>query len=182
MQQEIIETLTELAKCPITPGCYKICGECQFKTYVSGGHCKEALFHHYMNSIKKQSVVEDYNSQGNLEQSISNTLSLLGFPSHLRGYKYTKEAIILVINDPNIMDSVCGKLYPTLADIFSSTPSKIERGIRHAIESAWLRGDLAVQHKFFGNSVDPCKGKPTNSEFIATIADKLRMENKGRNT
>ena len=178
MEQRITRTLEELAKCPVTPGCYEKCRECQFKDHIPSGYCKSALFEYYMNCPNRYTT-DSINTSS--EQKIINIFNLLGIPSHLRGYKYLEEAVILAIKNPNAMDFVCRDVYPALAEAFNSTPSRIERGIRHAIESGWIRGDPEVQYRIFGNSVNPDKGKPTNSEFIATIADRLRAENNGTN-
>ena len=99
-------------------------------------------------------------------------------PAHIKGYQYLREAIILTINDMDIINAVTKVLYPTVAKKFGTTPSRVERAIRHAIEVAWDRGDLETLQKFFGYTVSNIKGKPTNSEFIAMIADCLSLRRK----
>ena len=100
----------------------------------------------------------------------------IGVPAHIKGYKYLREAIILAIEDEEIMSAVTKVLYPTVAKTFSTTSSRVERAIRHAIEVAWDRGDIETLQSFFGYTVSNLKGKPTNSEFIAMIADSLRLK------
>ena len=102
----------------------------------------------------------------------------IGVPAHIKGYQYLREAIILTINDMDAINAVTKVLYPEVARKFSTTPSRVERAIRHAIEVAWDRGDVETLQKFFGYTVSGIKGKPTNSEFIAMIADHLSLRQK----
>lgn len=99
----------------------------------------------------------------------------IGVPAHIKGYQYLREAIILAVNDGEIMNSVTKLLYPTVAKTFKTTPSRVERAIRHAIEVAWDRGDVDVLNSYFGYTIQNSRGKPTNSEFIAMISDKLKL-------
>ena len=117
-------------------------------------------------------------SKETLESSITDIIHEVGVPAHIKGYQYIREAIILAVNDMEVINSVTKQLYPTLARKFKTTPSRVERAIRHAIEVAWARGQLDVNNSMFGNTISASKGKPTNSEFIAMIADKLRLEMK----
>lgn len=176
MEQRIIKTLTELAKCPITPGGCDRCRECQFRNYISSDNCKSAMFEYYMNCPVQPVADLNVNPLDTQEQKIIDTLALVGIPAHLKGYIYIKTAISAVIDNPEIIHCMCKGLYTDVAKIFGTNPSQVERAIRHAIEVGWDRGDIDVQHKLFGNSVDPNKGKPTNSEFIGTIANRLRAE------
>lgn len=112
----------------------------------------------------------------NLQISISKMLHELGMPSHIKGYQYIREAISMVYNNPEIVGGITKELYPTLATKFDTTVSRVERAIRHAIEVSWNRGDWDLMEDIFGHSVDIDKAKPTNSEFIVTVADKLRLE------
>lgn len=114
----------------------------------------------------------------NLQISITNILHELGVPSHIKGYQYIREAIMLAVENQDIINSITKTLYPTLAKKFNTTSSRVERAIRHAIEVAWNRGQIEMHDKIFGYTVNSNKGKPTNSEFIAMIADKLCMEDK----
>lgn len=116
--------------------------------------------------------------QESLETVVTEVIHEIGVPAHIKGYQYLREAIILTINDMDIINSVTKVLYPTVAKKFGTTPSRVERAIRHAIEVAWVRGDLETLQKFFGYTVSNVKGKPTNSEFIAMIADCLSLRRK----
>ncbi len=111
-----------------------------------------------------------------LESLVTEIIHEIGVPAHIKGYQYLREAIILTINDMDVINAVTKVLYPTVAKKFSTTPSRVERAIRHAIEVAWDRGDLETLQKFFGYTVSNIKGKPTNSEFIAMIADRLSLQ------
>ena len=102
----------------------------------------------------------------------------VGVPAHIKGYQYIREAIILAVQDEEILNSVTKELYPTLSQKFNTTPSRVERAIRHAIEVAWNRGQIEMHEKIFGYTVNSNKGKPTNSEFIAMIADRIRLSEK----
>jgi two-component system response regulator (stage 0 sporulation protein A) len=124
------------------------------------------------------SVRTTLNSAQSLEAYITNVIHEVGIPAHIKGYQYLREAITLAVNDMDIINSITKMLYPTLARKFKTTPSRVERAIRHAIEVAWSRGQVDVTNSMFGNTISAAKGKPTNSEFIAMIADKLRLEMK----
>lgn len=112
----------------------------------------------------------------NLEIVVTDMIHQLGVPAHIKGYYYLRTSILLSIETPELLDSVTKLLYPTVAQKFNTTSSRVERAIRHAIEIAWDRGDLDILNSFFGYTVNTCKGKPTNSEFIALITDKLRLQ------
>lgn len=112
----------------------------------------------------------------NLQISITRTLHELGVPSHIKGYQYIREGITLVYNKPDIVGGITKELYPEIAKKYDSTVSRVERAIRHAIEVSWNRGNWDLMEDIFGHSVDIDKAKPTNSEFIVTIADKLRLD------
>ena len=114
--------------------------------------------------------------KNNLEISITRMLHELGMPSHIKGYQYIREGIIMIYNDPEIIGGITKELYPDIASKFNTTVSRVERAIRHAIEVSWNRGNWDLMEEVFGHSVDIDKAKPTNSEFIVTIADKLRLE------
>lgn len=114
--------------------------------------------------------------EDNLEALVTNVIHELGVPAHIKGYQYLREAIMMVINDIDIINQITKQLYPDIAIKFKTTPSRVERAIRHAIEVAWSRGEQAAVERIFGYTISAAKGKPTNSEFIAMIADKLRLE------
>ena len=113
-----------------------------------------------------------------LEAVVTDIIHEIGVPAHIKGYQYLREAIILTVNDMDVINAVTKVLYPAVAKKFATTPSRVERAIRHAIEVAWDRGDLETLQKFFGYTVSNIKGKPTNSEFIAMIADSLTLGRK----
>ncbi len=115
-------------------------------------------------------------SDTDLEIVISDIMHELGVPAHIKGYQYLRMAIMLTVNSPDMMSSVTKVLYPTVAKQFATTPSRVERAIRHAIEVAWDRGDIDVLNSYFGYTIQNSRGKPTNSEFIAMISDKLRLK------
>lgn len=118
------------------------------------------------------------NSHPNLEIIVTDIIHQIGVPAHIKGYHYLREAIILSVGDKEMLESVTKLLYPAVAKKFSTTPSRVERAIRHAIEIAWDRGDLDILNSFFGYTVNTGKGKPTNSEFIALITDKICLKYK----
>ncbi|MGI6705490.1 MAG: sporulation transcription factor Spo0A [Clostridia bacterium] len=111
-----------------------------------------------------------------LESEISNIIHEIGVPAHIKGYHYLREAILMVVNNMDLLSGITKELYPGIAVKFNTTPSRVERAIRHAIEVAWSRGRLDTINKLFGYTVHDAKGKPTNGEFIAMVADKLRMQ------
>lgn len=112
----------------------------------------------------------------NLQISITKILHELGIPSHIKGYQYIREGISLLYEKPDLIGGITKELYPDIAQKFDTTVSRVERAIRHAIEVSWNRGDWDLMEEIFGHSVDIDKAKPTNSEFIVTVADKLRLE------
>ena len=114
-------------------------------------------------------------SEETLEAQISRILHTIGIPAHIKGYAYLRSAIIMTVEDPDIINYVTKSLYPSVAKSHHTTTSRVERAIRHAIEIAWDRGDVETLNSFFGYTISRQRGKPTNSEFIAMIADKLRM-------
>ncbi len=113
---------------------------------------------------------------GGIEAMVTNIIHEIGVPAHIKGYQYLREAIIIAVGDMEVINAITKVLYPQVAKAFQTTPSRVERAIRHAIEVAWDRGDLDTLQRFFGYTVSNTKGKPTNSEFIALIADKLQLQ------
>ena len=131
--------------------------------------------------IKRNSgsnVVRTENSPKNLDASITSIIHEIGVPAHIKGYLYLREAISMVYNDIELLGSITKVLYPDIAKKFNTTASRVERAIRHAIEVAWSRGNIDSISSLFGYTVSMSKAKPTNSEFIAMVADKLRLEHK----
>ena len=112
----------------------------------------------------------------NIEAMVTSIIHEIGVPAHIKGYQYLREAIIIAVNDMDVINAITKVLYPQVARTFQTTPSRVERAIRHAIEVAWDRGDLDTLQRFFGYTVSNTKGKPTNSEFIALIADRLQLQ------
>ena len=112
----------------------------------------------------------------NLEMKITEVLHRIGVPAHIKGYHYLRSSIMMSVENPDIINSVTKQLYPSVAKSFETTPSRVERAIRHAIEVAWDRGDVDVLSSYFGYTIQNSRGKPTNSEFIAMISDKLRLQ------
>ena len=119
---------------------------------------------------------EKIKSSDNLEALVTNIIHEVGVPAHIKGYQYLREAIMMVVNDIDVINQITKQLYPEIANKYHTTPSRVERAIRHAIEVAWGRGQVDTVESIFGYTVSNSKGKPTNSEFIAMIADKLRLE------
>lgn len=111
-----------------------------------------------------------------LKDMVTSIIHEIGVPAHIKGYQYLREAIMIAVDDMDVINAVTKVLYPEVARRFATTPSRVERAIRHAIEVAWDRGDLETLQRFFGYTVNSTKGKPTNSEFIAMIADRLVLE------
>lgn len=114
--------------------------------------------------------------QKNVEVEVTNIMHEIGVPAHIKGYQYLRDAIMMVVKDLDIINSITKQLYPSIAREYNTTPSRVERAIRHAIEVAWSRGQVDAIDSLFGYTVSLGKGKPTNSEFIAMVADKLRLE------
>ena len=127
-----------------------------------------------VNPEREDSPVPD-DKDTELEVYVTNIIHELGIPAHIKGYHYVRKAILLSIEDSEMLESVTKLLYPTVAKHFATTPSRVERAIRHGIECAWDRGDVDVLNKTFGYTISVCKGKPTNSEFIALLVDNIRL-------
>lgn len=131
---------------------------------------------------KNDSSMRDAGEQKNvkpvhdLEQDVTDMIHEIGVPAHIKGYQYLREAIIMSVEDPAMISSITKILYPTIAKRFQTTPSRVERAIRHAIEVAWSRGRMETLDALFGYTINTGKGKPTNSEFIALISDKIRLK------
>ncbi len=142
----------------------------------------ESLVHHIETLLPSSysfsgSVSEDLGAS-DLETQVTKIIHQIGVPAHIKGYQYLRTAIILTVNDGEIINSVTKILYPTVAKKYQTTTSRVERAIRHAIEVAWDRGDVDVLNSYFGYTIQNNRGKPTNSEFIAMIADNLRLKYK----
>ncbi len=129
-------------------------------------------------SGSRRLVVPHKPEKTSIESMVTGIIHEIGVPAHIKGYQYLREAIIIAVNDMDVINAITKVLYPQVAKTFQTTPSRVERAIRHAIEVAWDRGDLDTLQRFFGYTVSNTKGKPTNSEFIALIADKLQLQMK----
>lgn len=136
--------------------------------------------------VRRPMMVSDshiaFVESNNLESDITNIIHEIGVPAHIKGYLYLREAITMVVNDVELLSAVTKELYPSIAKKYNTTASRVERAIRHAIEVAWARGQVDTINKLFGYTINNGKGKPTNSEFIAMVADKLRLKNKMANS
>ena len=137
------------------------------KTFSAGGARKVQPY------INKEEYMEQ-----NLEHDVTQMLHEIGIPAHIKGYQYLRDAIGISVEEKDMLTSVTKILYPTIAKRHQTTPSRVERAIRHAIEVAWSRGKMDTINEIFGYTVSNGKGKPTNSEFIALIADKIRLDYK----
>lgn len=136
----------------------------------------------FRNNDKKNEDIKSENAvRGeNLENRVTNMLHEIGIPAHIKGYHYLRDAIIMAVEDMDVLNAITKILYPTVAKKYQTTSSRVERAIRHAIEVAWSRGKLDTLDELFGYTVSTGKGKPTNSEFIALIADTIQLEYKHR--
>ena len=140
--------------------------------FVSKPYSEEAMIENLLRLAEKRS--EQFHSPG-LEEMVTAIIHEVGVPAHIKGYQYVREAIMIAVEDMEVINSVTKVLYPEVAKRFHTTPSRVERAIRHAIEVAWDRGDIETLQRFFGYTVSNIKGKPTNSEFIAMISDRIRL-------
>lgn len=111
-----------------------------------------------------------------IEMRVTEIIHLIGVPAHIKGYQYLRDAIMMCVNDMDLLNSITKELYPGIAKKYATTPSRVERALRHAIEVAWSRGKMDTIYALFGYTISSGKGKPTNSEFVALIADKIRLE------
>ena len=123
-------------------------------------------------------AVPQVTTAGSYDVEVTSILHQMGVPAHIKGYQYLRDAIVFVIEDINLLGTVTKELYPMIAEKYNTTASRVERAIRHGIELAWDRGNIDLMNKYFGYTIDVERGKPTNSEFIAMIADKLKMANR----
>lgn len=144
-----------------------------FNNVISGDETKRTIA-----MMDTTEIRINKNEPIDLETEITGIIHEIGVPAHIKGYMYLREAISMVVNDIELLSAVTKELYPNIAKKFNTTASRVERAIRHAIEVAWSRGQVESINKLFGYTINNDKGKPTNSEFIAMVADKLRLKNK----
>ena len=123
-------------------------------------------------------ILQFSSDRNDIEAQVTSIIHKIGIPAHIKGYQYLRTAIMMTIENSDLINSVTKILYPTVAKKYQTTSSRVERAIRHAIEVAWDRGDLDTLNAYFGYTIQNERGKPTNSEFIAMIADNLRLKNK----
>ncbi len=133
-----------------------------------------------MNSPKTKSK-NHKDHEYNIEEEITKMIQEIGVPAHIKGYSYIRTGIIYCVENNSVLGSVTKILYPRIAAAYDTTPSRVERAIRHAIEVAWDRGDIEILNSYFGYTIKGSKGKPTNSEFIAMLADKIKLQHKSMN-
>ena len=143
--------------------------EFQIMITVPGGKKSPATVKAYQETAEK---IEEHD----LEKDVTDIIHEIGVPAHIKGYQYLREAIMMSVNDTEMLSSITKILYPTIAKKFQTTPSRVERAIRHAIEVVWSRGKMETLDAMFGYTINNGKGKPTNSEFVALIADKIRLQ------
>lgn len=153
---------------------YRILGDLlsadkEFQIMITVPSAKDSRPEHVEKIQQKKEPVHD------LEQDVTDMIHEIGVPAHIKGYQYLREAIMMSVEDPGMISSITKILYPTIAKRFQTTSSRVERAIRHAIEVAWSRGRMETLDAMFGYTIDTGKGKPTNSEFIALIADRIRL-------
>ena len=161
---------------------------CSDRVVAEAMHLGAAFF--FPKPCEAESLLEQMRAVMEEPEAVSQPLELknmvtaiiheIGVPAHIKGYQYLRESIMIAVEDMDVINAVTKVLYPEVAKRFSTTPSRVERAIRHAIEVAWDRGDLETLQKYFGYTVNGAKGKPTNSEFIAMISDRLTLELKRR--
>lgn len=143
--------------------------------------CKISTVTQRLRQVMSPGGLESERDNGpDLERQVTAIIHEVGVPAHIKGYQYLREAIMIAVEDMDVINAVTKVLYPEVAKTFGTTASRVERAIRHAIEVAWDRGDLETLQKYFGYTVSNAKGKPTNSEFIAMIADRLQLERRNR--
>lgn len=140
--------------------------------FISKPYNEDAMIEHLLRIAEKRS--EQFHAPG-LEEMVTAIIHEVGVPAHIKGYQYVREAIMITVEDMEVINSVTKVLYPEVAKRYHTTPSRVERAIRHAIEVAWDRGDIETLQRFFGYTVSNIKGKPTNSEFVAMISDRIRL-------
>ena len=162
---------------------YKILGdlmnmdkEFQIMITVPSGH--KGLEDIKEDAVIKQVGAETTGTVRDLEKDVTDMIHEIGVPAHIKGYQYLRAAIMMSVKDTEMLNSITKLLYPSIAKEYETTPSRVERAIRHAIEVAWSRGKMETLEELFGYTINTGKGKPTNSEFIALIADKIRLQYK----
>ena len=181
MKDKMMSAMIKLALCPGECNDSEICTICPHR---GQGNCEEQMKAEALKLLQAHEASQQVPTKlaqpksRDLESRVTEIIHEIGIPAHIKGYQYLREAIIIAVNDMDVINSITKVLYPQVAKAFQATPSRVERAIRHAIEAAWARGDIETLQKWFGWTVSSTKGKPTNSEFIALVSDKLRLEMK----
>lgn len=170
MQDNLLNSVSKMVLCPGTCGTSEVCELCHYRAQHN---CKSLLESEVLHMLKQKVQVAQ---PCGLEASITMLFREIGIPAHIKGYRYLRYAIAEVVKNSDAINFMTKGLYPQIAKRFDTTPTRVERAIRHAIETAWIRGDVDTLHSYFGYTIKSTKGKPTNSEFIALVADKLRLE------
>lgn len=145
-------------------------GDKEFQIMITVPSGRQESVPEKMEEAMRETMVHD------LEKDVTDMIHEIGVPAHIKGYQYLREAIMMSVEDVEMLGSITKILYPTIAGKYQTTPSRVERAIRHAIEVAWSRGKMETLDALFGYTINTGKGKPTNSEFIALIADKIRLQ------
>lgn len=174
MKKKMFAMMLRLALCPGNS-----CDDdaCQMCPHRNSPDCKKALRAEATEMLLQTQEPTPTQIQAvNLMTRVTNIIHEIGVPAHVKGYQYLRSAIVMAVGDLDIINAITKELYPAIAKEFQTTPSRVERAIRHAIELAWDRGDLDTLQRWFGFTISNTRGKPTNSEFIAMIADKLILE------
>ena len=181
MRDQMITQMLRLALCPGKCDNSEVCMLCP---HAGKTDCEASLRAESTQLLLQYPVSRNVNlpkpaaTGYNLETRVTEIIHEIGVPAHIKGYQYLRYAIIVAVARPDIINSITKELYPEIGKKFDTTSSRVERAIRHAIEVAWDRGDIEVLQKWFGFTVSHSKGKPTNSEFIALITDKILLEMK----
>lgn len=175
MKDKMMSTMIKLALCPSECDNSEICTICPYR---SQSNCEEQMRAEALKLLQKHEASKHLAQPKSydLEVRVTEVLHEIGVPAHIKGYRYLRSAIMRATNDGSVLEAITGELYPSIAKEFQTTPSRVERAIRHAVEVAWDRGDLDTLKSWFGWTVSIEKGKPTNSELIALVSDKLRLE------
>lgn len=167
MKTDLVNAMLKLLACPETCNDSKECKSCAF---YGKPQCSA--------NLKQQcsAVLGAHAKPTDLYRRVTQVLHELGMPAHIKGFAYLRSALVRVVADEHAIQGLCKELYPAISKEFDTTPSRVERAMRHAIEIAWDRGDLSTLQQWFGYTVSLSRGKPTNREFIALVADTLRLE------
>lgn len=179
MKDKMMSAMITLALCPGACTDTDICQVCK---YHGQSKCEEQLKAAALELLREHEASKKVPTKlaqtksCDLESRVTEIIHELGVPAHIKGYHYLRSAIMWATNDKHLIEAITKELYPGIAKEFHTTASRVERAIRHAIEVAWDHGDIDTLHKWFGFTVSGRKGKPTNSEFIALVSDRLRLE------